>query len=406
VKSTFPIIVQKFGGTTVGDEELFPHIITGIQKKLDQGYRVIVVVSAIGRKGSPYATDTLLDLLPEAHYVCRRERDYFMACGEVISAIIFASKLRKQNIPAIARFGMDAGIITDNEHGNARILYVNPSRLLADLTIFNVIVIAGFQGISLKGRITTLGRGGSDTSAVAIGAALKAERVEIYSDKKGIYTADPDIVPAALQLHKVNADDIKQMAWLGTKILHPRAAELALHHQVHVTVGQVNNPDTLTHVTPFVSVEAPAFITGIAQGESVTQISIPLDEKSYHQTATRIFEIVADSGCSMDMFTLTEYLVRFTVLSTETGTLNQILRAEGFEPQLKPDCKKVSIVGAGMHGMKGVMARFSRSLLSADIPLLQTVDSHATISGLVPGKKSGEAMKALHREFIEKEKLR
>ncbi len=394
------VIVLKFGGTTIGSDRLYPFVIERIQDKLDAGYHVVAVVSAMGRKGDPYATDTLLNLLPEEQFVCLRERDLLMACGEVISAVVLASNLRRNNISATARAGFEAGIITDNAHSNAQILHIDPKQLHTDLELFGTVVVTGFQGISMNGQITTLGRGGSDTSALAIGAALNAQTVEIYTDQKGIYTADPVMVPSAYHLNHINAEDIRQMAWLGSKILHPRAAELAIRHHLHVTVGKVDDPNSATMITPYVKMEAEAVITGIACGNPVVQLTVPLCRERQQRDVADIFEMIAGAGISMDMFTITEDLVRFTVSMDQRSSAISVLTEHHYIAHAVDHCSKVSIVGAGMHGMHGVMARFTRSLVNANIPILQTVDSHATISALVPASRISEAAQVLHREFL------
>jgi aspartate kinase len=398
------IVIQKYGGSTIGDPMRLPDIVNHIRSTLESGQRVVVVVSAMGRQGDPYATETLLSLLPEDQsVVCRRERDLLMACGEILSAVTLSCKLRQNGIPAIARAGFEAGIITDNEHGNAKILTIQPAQLFADLALYQCVVVAGFQGLSETGRITTLGRGGSDTSAVAIGVALNADRVEVFTDTEGIYSADPHTVEGARLLHTIDAEDIRQMAWQGTKVLHPRAAELITQTGIKTIVGRVDHPDACTEILSGVSIESRSMITAVTCGPSAVQITVYVEPESYHADATRIFETVTKSGISMDMFTLTEQFVRFTVQHLMTDLVTHVLQRAGCRFELVKACVKVSIIGVGMHGMKGVMARFSRCLLSADVPILQTVDSHATISALIPEDHRDVAEKALHREFIDTE---
>ncbi len=392
------VIVQKFGGTTTGDPLLRPQIYKRISETLKDGYRVIAVVSAMGRNGAPYATETLLGLLQNTRFTCRRERDLLMSCGESIAAVQIATELREFGVACIARAGFDAGIITDSEFGDARIIRIEPDRLKCDFEIYEVVVVAGFQGVSESGAITTLGRGGSDTSAIAIGAALNAERVEIYTDTEGVFSADPRIVPNARFLNEIHPEDIRQMAWQGAKVLHPRAVELAIRHDTQTRIGRVDRSAN-TIVTK--SFEYEAIITGIACGPSVDQISVSLPIADDHAWATAVFEAVAAVGISMDMFTLTETLLRFTTPVVSREPLSQALKRLGADFSIRPNCAKVSIVGAGMHGMRGVMARFSRCLLDEGIRLIQTVDSHATISGLIRQEDADRAQIILHREFIE-----
>ncbi|MBN1552707.1 aspartate kinase [bacterium] len=397
-----PVIVKKFGGTTIGNSRLLPNIIHNIGRSLEEGYQVVVVVSAMGRKGDPYATETLLSLLPDdLNYSTSRERDLLMACGEIISAVFLASQLRKHGISSIARTGAEAGIVTDEEHGNARILGINPTQVMTDLSGIETVVIAGFQGISQSGCLTTLGRGGSDTSAVALACALHAETTEIYTDTDGIFSADPKTVPNARILNEIHAEDIRQMAWEGARVLHPRAAEIAASQKIHLQVKRIGGPEQGTVILPIVPVETRAVITAVASGAEVDQLTVALDASKYLEQSTRVYETVADAGVSMDMFTLVEQMVRFTIPVIHTQQIVTKLSKLGFKTIVRKHCSKVSIVGAGMHGIKGVMAKFARCLLNANVPVLQTVDSHATISALIPSHQVKSALIALHETFIE-----
>src|SRR5690606_12579200 len=201
----------------------------------------------MGRAGDPYATDTVLALLDGGAEAEPRDRDLLLACGEIIACVVLAHALRAQELPAVALTGRDAGIITDANFGNARILRVDAERVLGHLREGRVPVVAGFQGITGDGQVTTLGRGGSDTTAAALGAALRAEAVEIFKDVEGIYTADPRLVPEAVRLDRTSYREIVEMAHLGAKVVHPRAVEIAMEGRVPLrirpTVG--DGPGTL-----------------------------------------------------------------------------------------------------------------------------------------------------------------
>lgn len=398
--NTCRVVVQKYGGTTTGNPALRSSIFERIRAARASGFQVVAVVSAMGRIGDPYATETLLSTLKGLErYACRRECDLLMSCGELISAVIIATELRSIGVSCIARAGFEAGIITNSEYGNARILRIEPEQLRADLELFNTVVIAGFQGVSESGHITTLGRGGSDTSAIAIGAALNAELVEIYTDTDGVFSADPQVVDNARFLESMNSEDIRQMAWQGAKVLHPRAVELAIRHKVKTVIGHVARSVNTTILTD--SFECEAMITGIACGPLVDQISVQFEASDSHSNATEVFEAVAAAGVSMDMFTLTERLVRFTTPVTLRDVVLTTLKSLTFPVSIRENCRKISIVGAGMHGMRGVMARFARCLLNAGIQLFQTVDSHATISGLIRTEDATRSQIILHAEFID-----
>jgi len=404
-----PIIVQKFGGTTLSGPTAFASIEKIIRRQIENGHKIVAVVSAMGRgpksnyAGDPYATDTLLSLLPKSpEYICLREKDLMMSCGEIISAVALACFLRKSGISARARTGIEAGIITDNNSCNAKILAVIPGRILNDLQIMDVVVVAGFQGISMSGRLTTLGRGGSDTTAIAIGHALNAETVEIYTDQKGIYSADPKEVPQAAHLDILNARDIIHMSWAGAEVLHPRAAELIDQYKVNVVLGQIENKHAATVISVDNEFESSRIVTAIAHSPDVTQFTIKRDSGDSDQLRMLdAFETVTNVSASMDMFTVTEDLIRFTVLSEKAGLVSAALSRRKHTSTTLSPCRKVSIVGSRMHGISGVMARFARALIKAEIQILQTVDSHATISALVNSKNAVKAQQVLHDEFIE-----
>ncbi len=404
-----PIVVQKFGGTTMQGTTAFEPIKNAIKRVLQTRRKVVAVVSAIGRgpnsesgfRGDPYATDTLLTLLPhDPTRICLREKDLLMMCGEVISAVKLACYLRSHNISARARTGFEAGIITDENSCNARIKAVFPNRILNDLGLMDVVVVAGFQGISEKGKITTLGRGGSDTTAVALGKALNAEQIEIYTDQNGVFSADPRDVSEAKHLDIINAKDIVHMTWAGAKVLHPRAAEMIDRFKLPVTIGSVLAPENTTLVEVKESYESSQLITAVAHGEIVTQITIFDQIQGNASFLEKVFKLVSDASVSMDMFTVTENLLQFTVEDAQAPQVISLLKKNDYHFSARNKCKKVSIVGAGMHKMKGVAARFAKALAKAGISILQTADSHATISVLVDNNDAKKAQQVLHDEFL------
>jgi aspartate kinase len=231
------IIVQKFGGTSVATPLQREKAARKVMESRANGYSPVVVVSAMGRKGEPYATDTLLGLIKDIHENADpREQDLIMSCGEVISTVIMTETLRKMGCDAVGLTGGQAGIITDESFGNTRIVEVHPQRVMDYLKLGKVVVVAGFQGISKSGEITTLGRGGSDTTAAALAVALGAEAVEIYTDVEGVMTADPKMVPEARPLTVVSYSEIVEMAHLGAKVVHPRAVEIAMEGGVPIRI--------------------------------------------------------------------------------------------------------------------------------------------------------------------------
>ena len=253
------IKVMKFGGTSVATAEARMQSAMRVISAKDQGFRPVVVVSAIGRKGAPYATDTLINLLNEIDPNVDpdpRELDLLVACGEILSAVVFAHTLKTLGHSAMAFRGGQAGIRTDGVYGNARIVSINPVALLKSIGGGHIPVVCGFQGVFVDGpgmpggELTTLGRGGSDTTGAALGAALKAEAVEIFTDVDGVKTADPDAVRNAPTLRTVTYDEVAEIAHLGAKVVHPRAAEIAMMYGIPLWVKNTFSDDEGTQIVP------------------------------------------------------------------------------------------------------------------------------------------------------------
>ena len=279
------VIVQKFGGTSVAEDEARQKAASKVIRAVQAGYKVVVVVSAIGRRGAPYATDTLIDLLRNVDKSIAphdREMDMMMACGEIVSTAVFAHTLRTRGHDAAARTGGQAGIRTDTEHGNARVQSIDPSPLLALLQAGTIAVVAGFQGITDTGAITTLGRGGSDTTASALGAALAPHvasiAVEIYTDVNGVKTADPRMVEGAKTLRVASYQEVAEMAHQGAKVVHPRAAEIAYLHSVPLWVKSTFDdlPGTLITGQGDAEQETGMRVTGVTHTGKIVYLRFTL----------------------------------------------------------------------------------------------------------------------------------
>ncbi len=401
------IIIQKFGGTSLSTpayrELVAERILAALQRRLTP----VVVVSAMGRAGDPYATDTLLglgrDVYPD---LGPRETDLLISCGETISSVVVAGTLRKRGLPAVVLTGGQAGIITDRTFGNARILRVEPDHLLRHVERGEVCVVAGFQGVAETGDVTTLGRGGSDTTAAALGVALRAEVVEIFTDVNGIKTADPRIVPQARTLRVLSYEEVFQMANQGAKVVHPRAVELAMRANVPVRVRSTfedpeQDPGTLITGAFEVGEQWGAdahVVTGVTHLPDVAQFSVGGDAGD-PAGAVRTFRPLADAGISVDLINVSPEQRRFIVPAADMPRARRLLEAEGFRVEVRADCAKVSIVGSGMRGLPGVMAGAAEALYHEGVPILQTADSHVTISFLVPTADMERAVQALHRKF-------
>lgn len=399
------IIVQKFGGTSVATPEQRQRVLHHIRKALAEEYHLVVVVSAMGRKGDPYATDTLLSISKQyGDVITPREKDLLMSCGEIISAATISSLLTKHEIQNCVLTGGQAGIITNNNHNNAQIITVNPKRIKHELEKGNVVIVAGFQGQTTDGEITTLGRGGSDTTATALGAALHAEYVDIFTDVEGIMTADPRIVEDAAQLEQVTYTEMCNLAFQGAKVIHPRAVEIAMQTQTPIRVRSTmsDHPGTLvTHMTEIERLASDVretTIIGITQMPNVTQIKIRLSQGQYDWQVS-VFKAMADHGISVDFISVNPCEIAYTVYDDLADRAAAIIRELGLTPELSRGCAKVSVVGAGIAGVPGIMAKISEALTEEDVQILQSADSHTTIWVLVHGDDMVKAIQALHRKF-------
>jgi len=398
------IIVQKFGGTSVRDEQGRKLAYKHILRAHEEGYKVVVVVSAMGRKGEPYATDTLLSLIEkDGVHVNKREIDMLMACGEIISSVVFANMLNSLGISATAFTGAQAGFCTNADHTNAKILEMRCDRLLQTLEEYDVVVVAGFQGATKEGDITTIGRGGSDTSAAALGAALNAEWIDIFTDVEGVMTADPRIVKNARPLDVVTYTEICNMAYQGAKVIHPRAVEIAMQAKVPIRVRSTYSDSQGTLVTSLIKGKKGTdvkerLVTGIAHVANITQIKVYAKEGHY-ELQSEVFKAMANEGISVDFINISPNGVVYTVASDAADRAVQALRAIGYEPIVTRGCAKVSTVGAGIAGVPGVTAKIVTALSRQGIQILQSADSHTTIWVLVKEEDLHKAVNALHEAF-------
>ncbi len=396
------IIVMKFGGTSVGTDEGRAAIANRVTEALELGAAPVVVVSAMGRRGAPYATDTLLGLIADMP-PDQRERDLLASTGEIISAVVVAHGLRAAGINACAFTGAEAGIGTDGVYENASVTDIYPAPVLDAIARDEVPVIAGFQGVAEDGRVTTLGRGGSDTTACALGVALGAEAVEIYTDVDGVMTADPRACADAVVLDVIRADELFQMARHGSRVVHTPAAELALASGLSVRVRNTYSDHPGTLVADIAAYRPASLATAVSHASGIARfrVEIPSEEDATAHMAAqaRIYRGMADAGVSLDMFTPSKAALVFTVVESDLPRAHEVLDDLGMTHEILEGLAKVTIVGAGMHGVPGVMARVAESLASADVNVLQTADSHTTISVLVPAADAGTAVEALHAGF-------
>ena len=394
------ILVQKFGGTSVSTPERREKAASKVIEAVKNGFSVVVVVSAMGRNGDPYATDTLINMVKSIdNNISKRELDLLMNCGEIISSVTFAATLSKKGYKAKAFTGGQAGIITDDNFGNAEIIKVEPTRLLESLKEGIIPVVAGFQGMTEEGDLTTLGRGGSDTTAALLGEALKASAVEIYTDVDGIMTADPRIVSKAHILNKISYNEVFQFAEQGAKVVHPRAVEIAMRGNIPLVIKNTMSDSPGTIITQYNEAydniyDIDKLVTGIANMDHRVQIVLENSENT-----ESIFEKIAEEKISIDLINIFPEKQVFTISEVDFKKLQKLLEENNIKYSYRTNCSKVSIIGNRIRGVPGIMARVIKALSRHDIEIYQTADSHNTISCLVSQDKAEEAVRVLHEEF-------
>jgi len=401
------IIVQKFGGTSLVTRELREQVAQKAIAEKEKGRMPVLVVSAIGRLNDPFATDTLINFARQSsREIAPREMDILMSCGELISGVIMAGTLQNMGHPAVFLTGGQAGIITDQSFNDARILKVKPENILKHAQEGKICVVAGFQGMTEDGEITTLGRGGSDTTAAALGVALNAQFVDIFTDVEGIMTADPRIVEDARAMEMITYDEICQLAHEGAKVVHPRAVEIVMQKNIPLRVRSTFSDGPGTLVTNSgevykgtIDITRDRTITGITQITGVVQFRVKLDVEDNLKQKRRLFNGLALAGISLDFINIYPEYVVFTVREDFAQKASQVLETTGFTAEVLPGCAKVAAVGAGMTGVPGVMAAIVDALTREDIQILQSNDSHTTIWVLVKREDMEKAVRALYRKF-------
>jgi aspartate kinase len=399
------IIVQKFGGTSVADAQACALVVSRIAEARRAGNDVVAVVSAMGRKPAPYSTDALLALVDCAgDTLPPRERDAIAACGEIISSVVLVSALVASGCPAMSFTGAQAGIETDDNFGDARIVRIDPAGLHNAIASGVVPVVAGFQGVTDGGDVTTLGRGGSDTTAAALAAALGADLVEIYTDVEGVMTADPHIVPNARFQETMTYSELIEMANLGAKVVHLRAVEIASQARIPLAIKSVFSDCPGTLVTDIPPQRMPIavpdrFVSSVTCIGNMAQIVLEEYDFKADDAALNVFSTMADNHISVDMINVFPDMIAFIVSARDSARAVRALDRLGLSAVANPGCAKVSVVGEGMRGVPGVMSRVVRALHGAGIRILQTSDSHYSISCLVPEVDMERAARALHSEF-------
>jgi aspartate kinase len=398
VNLTARVAVLKFGGTSVATPEQRETACSRVRDARDAGFAVVAVVSAMGRAPEPYATDSLLSLVAERSG--NANADMLLVAGELISAAVFADTLCEVGVPAVALSGGQAGIVTNERHGDATILRVDPHAVNALVERDVVAVVAGFQGVSENGALTTLGRGGTDLSAVAIGHALQAERVDIYTDVSGAMTGDPRRIPNARTIERASLAEMSELANHGAKVMHSKAASYADRTGTRYAVKGLDT-DRGTVVDESVDHHRP--VTGVTSSGRVTWVRIirgDIESPARRmETELEMFRRVADGQISIDQVTINQAGVAFVVEGDRGNDIRRLLSDLNIAVRVREGCSKLSIVGTGMRDAPGVVHKVIAVLSREDVEIIHCTDSNVTISILVPEQQAARAENAIHDEF-------
>ena len=397
------LIVQKFGGSSVANAERVFNVADIVTSTYKEGNNVIVVVSAQG--------DTTDDLIEKAKEInpnaSKREMDMLLSSGEQISVALLAMAIEKLGYPVVSLTGWQAGVLTDSNYSSSRIRKVNTERIQLELDKKNIVIVAGFQGINRYDDITTLGRGGSDTSAVALAAACHADLCEIYTDVDGVFTTDPRIVPEAQKLDEISFDEMLELASLGANVLHNRSVEMAKKYNVNLCVRSSLTRAPGTAVKEAVKVEG-MLVRGVTKDNDVARVSLCGVEDTPGK-AFRVFQMLAKKNINVDLIIQSigrdnKKDISFTVQETRIDETLELIKANqeviGYDDlSYTTEVSKVSIVGAGMVTNAGVAAKMFEALYDAQININMIATSEIKVSVLIDQGYEEKAVKAIHKKF-------
>ena len=397
------LVVQKFGGTSVGDLDRIENVANIVKRYKENGDDVVVVVSAMAGE-----TNKLLEYANHfSKTPPQREVDLLVSSGERVTSALLSIALQSKGIPAIALTGRQAGIKTTNDHTKARIMDIDPEKMQKHLKEGKVVIVAGFQGINENGDVTTLGRGGSDLTAVAIAGALNADKCEIYTDVDGIYTTDPRIEPKAKKIDVISYDEMLELASLGAKVMQSRSVELAKKLNVDIEVKSSFKPEVKgTLITKESKDMEKVLVSGIALDKNQARVSI-FGVEDRPGISAEIFKKLADNNINVDMIVQNvgkdnKANLTFTVPQTELELTKQVLKeytdkAESVE--YDDSIAKVSVVGVGMKSHSGVAAKAFETLANENINILMISTSEIKISMIIDEKYGELAVRALHKAY-------
>jgi aspartate kinase len=397
------LLVQKYGGSSVADAEKIKNVAARVIKTLEAGNQVVVVVSAMGD-----TTDDLISLAKQINpHPSEREMDVLLSTGEIVSSTLLAMAISNKGYTSVSLSGAQAGIETDTSYNKARITRIDPKRIVKELNKGNIVIVAGFQGITNDMDITTLGRGGSDTTAVALAVSLKAKECQIYTDVEGVFTADPRIVPEARRLEEIGYEEMLELASSGAKVMHHRAVEVGgvYHMPILVACSFNEKPGTLIHGGVM---EVRNKVRGVAHDFDVAKITV-VGVPDKPGIAASIFESLAIANVSVDTIVQNASVNNITDLSFTIAQDDVEKALSIIEPLAKSmgakgcvsdaTLGKVSIVGTGMQNAPGYAARMFRTLYEHGINIQLITTSEIRITCIISEDKVKEAVKALHKAF-------
>ncbi|MBD3918679.1 aspartate kinase [Paenibacillus sp. PR3] len=398
------LIVMKFGGSSVGSTERMQRVAKRIIKTKEAGNRVVVVVSAMG--------DTTDDLIDQSKQLNpnppAREMDMLLTTGEQISVALLSMTIHQLGSQAVSYTGWQAGIVTEAVHAKARISDIKPNRIFNSLDEGNIVIVAGFQGMTEEGEITTLGRGGSDTTAVALAAAINADVCEIFTDVDGVYSTDPRVVKCARKLDSISYDEMLELAHLGAAVLHPRAVEYAKHNNVKLVVRSSFNENEGTTVKEEAVMEQGVVVSGIAFDKNVARISI-LGVEDVPGVLAKVFGELADNGIDVDIIVQSGVQegkadFSFTLSSSDSDRAIQVI--EGIRSEVpfrettsETNLVKVSIVGAGMVSNPGVAAKMFEAISKLGVSIKMVSTSEIKCSCVIAADLLNDVVRSLHTAY-------
>lgn len=397
-------IVMKFGGTSVANPEKIGRAAKLVSEEIDKGNQVAVIVSAMGK-----STDELLQFAKEVNpKASRRELDMLLMTGEQVTASLLAMAIQGLGHKARSYTGWQAGVRTESVHGDARIEEIRADRVITSLEAGEVAVITGFQGIDSYDELTTLGRGGSDTSAVAVAIGIKASICDIYTDVEGVYTTDPRLIPKATKLNQIAYDEMLEIANLGAGVLHPRAVEFAKNHQMPICVRPAHMSGVGTIIKEEIGLENNLVVRGIAFETDIVRMTVTY-EIPYNGSLANIFTTLAKNAINVDIIVQTiiegvKPSVSFSIKKEDFAQAIHVLEtnkeALAYEKvNFEVGLAKVSIVGSGMVSNPGVAAEMFDTLRIADIPVKMVSTSEIKVSVVIPESSMKQAVEVLHTKF-------